>query len=470
MARPKPLAQDSQARGWMDRLSGEVETVGVAPVPEEQRRMTPWKLFIVWAMASASATTPLIAGLLFKFGLVYMVVAIIISWLIGFIPAGLFSEMGREVPLTALIVARKTYGQIGAFLLSLLFTLANAGWFGLNTAIGGQILNALAPVSPVFWMWVVGLIQVVLVLFGMKWLEYFYRYTSLLFVVCYGALAVYLFTHYHLHMPAAAGSLNWGFALTTILSFSILAWTYKISTVSRFAAPKHTSSEGVSAAYFLAPSLGIMLAVLLMGVVGIYSMEGIKTWNVALLGPHIPVWGFVAAIGVALAIVHTNAMNLYPSTVDLLVALNTFRQPRRWEQPVATVVLGLVATLLAVAGILNHVSNFLAGIGDVVFPFTFIMLADWIFVQRRSTPAEAFFERPASALEWFSWPGAVAFLLGFALSDLGDRFLPGFFYNVLPLPVFASLVAAAVYLLLALPLKRRRERPAGRLHLHPHGR
>jgi purine-cytosine permease-like protein len=426
----------------------------VAPVPEEQRRMTPWKLFIVWAMASASATTPLIAGLLYKFGVVYMVVAIVIAWLIGFIPAGLFSEMGREVPLTALIVARKPYGHIGAFLLSVLFTLANAGWFGLNTAIGGMILNALAPVNPSFWMWVVGAVQVVLVLFGMKWLEYFYRYTSLLFVVCYGALAVYLFTHFHLHTPAASGALNWGFALTTILSFSILAWTYKISTVSRFAVPADRSSGPSTAAYFLAPSIGIMLAVLLMGIVGIYSQEAIKNWNVALLGPHIPIWGFLAAIGVALAIVHTNAMNLYPSTVDLLVALNTFRKPSRWEQPIATVILGIVATLLAVGGILNRVQTFLGSIGDVVFPFTFVMLADWLFIRHRRAPAEEFYERPRTLLDWFYWPGVIAFVVGFLISAFGDRVLPSFFYDVLPLPIVGSLIAAAIYLIIAVPLRR----------------
>jgi purine-cytosine permease-like protein len=194
--------------------------------------------------------------------------------------------------------------------------------------------------------------------------------------------------------------------------------------------------------------------VLLMSIVGIYSMQGIKSWNVALLGPHIPVWGFLAAIGVALAIVHTNAMNLYPSTVDLLVALNTFRKPHRWEQPIATVLLGVLATLLAVGGILSHVQNFLGSIGDVVFPFTFVMLADWLFIQRRQTPTEAFFERPRGLLDWFAWPGAVAFALGFVISAWGDRFLPAFFSTDLPLPVVGSLIAAAVYVVLAMPLRR----------------
>ncbi len=436
---------------WWRRVFGEIETVGVAPVPEEQRRMNPWRLFIVWAMASASATTPLIASILYQIGLTNLIAAIVIAWLIGFIPAGLFSEMGREIPLTALIVARRPYGHFGAFLLSLLFTLVNAGWFGLNTAVGAQIMNGLAPVNTNFWIWIIGGIQILLVLFGMKWLEYFYRYTSLAFVVCYGALAAYLFLNYHLPYPHARGATNWGIALTTILSFSILAWTYKISTVSRFATPSSRTGRARDGAFFLAPSIGIMLAVLLMGIVGMYSKEGIGTWNVALLGPKIHGWGFVAAIGVALAIIHTNAMNLYPSTVDLLVALNTLRKPSLWEQPIATVLLGALAALLAVWGILDRVQGFLNGVGDVIFPFTFIMLADWLWVQKKRTPPEAFYRRPRAFLGWFFWPGIVSFLVGFGISVWGDRFLPGFFYDVLPLPVVGAVVAAILYLMLALP-------------------
>jgi purine-cytosine permease-like protein len=109
------------------RVGGEIETVGVAPVPDDQRVQTPRQMFIVWLMASASATTPLIGALLFKFGLTDLIIAIVASWLIGFIPAGLFSEMGREVPLSALVVARKTYGWDGSLLFSVLFSVVNLG-------------------------------------------------------------------------------------------------------------------------------------------------------------------------------------------------------------------------------------------------------------------------------------------------------------------------------------------------------
>jgi purine-cytosine permease-like protein len=61
-------SQQTSASAWR-RVSGEVETVGVLPVPDQQRRTTSGKLTIVWAMTSASATTPLIGALLYPYGL-----------------------------------------------------------------------------------------------------------------------------------------------------------------------------------------------------------------------------------------------------------------------------------------------------------------------------------------------------------------------------------------------------------------
>jgi purine-cytosine permease-like protein len=239
---------------------------------------------------------------------------------------------------------------------------------------------------------------------------------------------------------------NWGSALSIVLTFSILAWTYKLSTTSRFAVPA-SRTGGMKASYFLAPSVGIMLAVLVFGVLGAYSNEATGNWNIALLGSSISGWGFVAAVGAALAVIHTNSMNLYPSTVDLLVALNNIRKPTRWQQPLATIGLGVLGTVLAIAGILDHVQTLITDAGDIIIPFTFVMLVDWLWVQRRRTPAAAFFRYPRRLSDRFV-PGAiVAVAIGFVFGFWGDKFMPGFFYNTLPLPVVAGVIAAILYAL-----------------------
>jgi purine-cytosine permease-like protein len=436
--------QKPEGRSLRQRIGGDVETVGVDPVPEAQRTMTPGKLFIVWMMASASATTPLIGFLLYPYGLTYMIAAIVVAWIIAAVPAGLFSEMGREVPLSALVVSRKTFGWDGSLLFSALFTVVNLGWFGLNTEVGASILSSITHSSSYLWDVIIGGVQIVLVLFGMKWLEIFYRYTIGILIVCYAALAIYLVTHFTLHYPHQTKPMNWGIALTTVLTFSLLAWTYKLSTTSRFAVSS-ARTGGRKASYFLLPSLGIIASVLIMGVLGAYSQEATGNWNIALLGAHITGWGAVAAIGASLAVIHTNAMNLYPSTVDLLVVLNNVHRKMRWEQPIATVVLGIGGTALAIAGILSHVGTLLNDAGDVIIPVTFVMLVDWLYVQKRRTRAAAFFEHPTDLRSRFvpSAIGAVA--VGFILAFWGNDFLPGFFFNTLPLPVVAAVVSSLLY-------------------------
>ncbi len=84
--------------------------------------------------------------------------------------AGLFLKLRWEVPLTALGVARKSYGTAAAFLFSVLFTFVNRGWFGLNAAGAGETLSAITHKSSELGFGIIGVIQVILVLFGMKWL------------------------------------------------------------------------------------------------------------------------------------------------------------------------------------------------------------------------------------------------------------------------------------------------------------
>lgn len=425
------------------RMGDEVETVGIRPVPEDQRTMTPGKLFNVWIMTSASATTPLIGALLFNVGLWYMIGAIVLSWVIAFIPSGILSEMGRQLPLTVMVVARRTYGWTGTFTLSALFTFVNMAWFGLITATGAEVLAALAHTGVTPWYWVVGGADILLVLFGMKWLEYFYRYTAVLLIVSYAALTVYLLMHFHLHMPGQTQPMVWGTQLSTVLGFSIIGWLYVMSTVSRFCRPAGKTPRRT--AYFLLPSIGIMIPTLLMGVVGMFSQQATGNWNVAMLGARISGWGEVAAIGVTLAVVHTNALNLYPASMDFLVIFDSVSKRRRWEQPVATIVFGLLGTVLALAGILNHAEAFVTDVGDVVAPFTFILAVDWLWALRDKTNVETYFARPRTFAGQWRWTAMICVGIGFVISFWGSHFLPGFAYNDLPLPVVGGVVAAALY-------------------------
>lgn len=448
------MANDGAAESgtWLQRIGSEVETVGVEPVPDDQRTSTPGKLFVVWNMTSASAMTPIIGTMLHPYGLWYMIGAIAATWLIFLIPCGLFSEMGRELPLTALVVARRTYGWSATFLLSGLFSLVNMAFFGLNAAAGATIFAALTHTGTTPWCWVVGALDVVLVVFGFKWLEYFYRYTAMLFVACYAALTVYMATHYTLHIPHQTTPMQWGAAISTVAGFSILSWTYKTSTISRFCRP--ADGSGTRTWYFLLPGLGIMLPILVMGVLGVFAQEATGDWNIAVLGTQIPAWGAVAALGAALGILHINAMNLYPSTIDLLVTLNTVCKPRPWQQPVATVALGILGILLAQAGILDHAQTFVTDVGGLVGPFAFVMIVDWLWGLADKHNTDTYFHRGQDDTTGRHLPALLCFLVGSAVSILGKDFLPDGFADAVPLNLAGPMLAAVAYAVVLVVTRR----------------
>ncbi|BFI74522.1 purine-cytosine permease family protein [Sulfurisphaera ohwakuensis] len=430
------------------------EIIGVDPIPDYARNASALKIFNFWAMASASATTPLAGLLLYGVGIRNFIIVVLLSLLIGLIPAALFSEMGRQFPVPALVVSRKTYGFWTSNALSFLYTVVNMGWFGLNDATGGLILASLTHSSPIIWYIVMGIVQIVLVLYGFDWLEWFYRYTAPLLVVCYGILTYLLITTYHVNWGTLMNgdqSVNWGAALTLILSFSILSWTYKISTSTRFAKPYEETKGFMKIIYAIAPGVGIMIPVLLMGIIGYASQAYANNWNIAAVS--FPVHStlllavaFIASLGASLAIIHTNAMNLYPATADLLTALQPFlKKQRKWAQPISTIILGIFSVALAIAGILQHVENFLLLVADLIFPYTFIVILDWYVRLWKKVPVEYFYKIPKTFKDNFNIKAIIATVVGIILSAISINFV---LFDYFPQPVFASIIAMIVYYLL----------------------
>ena len=426
------------------------ETLGIAPVPDSERNMRARSLFVIWGLASASATTPVIGLVLRGMGLSNFFWVIILALLIGLLPSMLLAHMGRQVPIISMVMARRTYGIAGATLLSVLYTVVGAGWFGLNTDVGGQILGTIFPGHGMMWYVILGVIQIALVFFGMEVLEKFYNYTALVFLLCYAVLAYYLFVRYPFVMPRQVGVVEWGKDVDLILSFSLLAWAYIFPTVTRFCPPPTPEETPARRAIFmLAPSLGVMAAVLAMGALGLIALRMTGDWNIALLGRSLPVWGEISAIGVILAIAHTNAMNLYPAVTTLLAVNTDGKSANRMLQPALVIILGIFSTVLAVLGILGFIQGFLSVLGSLLFPFTFILVVDWFHGRYYADPVSLFYRRARRFTEWFSWPApwAIAMLVvGVGLAD-SERLVPKGLVHFVPWQVCSALIVTIIYYL-----------------------
>ena len=434
------------------------EVVGVNPIPKKERNMTSWKFFIFWAMASGAALVPIAGEKLYNMGLIYAIIAILLATGIGLIPAGLISDMGRQIPVPSLVVARKTYGYMSSGGYSLIFTFLNLGYFGLNDSVGALIISSLTHTSIIDWYIIMGGIQILLVLLGARWLEYFFRYTAPLLIISFGILTYFLFTTYRINTASLLtpiGPFTWGAALDFLLGFSILAWTYKISTQTRFGVPfSGREKRKTRTGYFVASPIGIMLPVLLMGIVGFFgnSVDPGTGWNVAVLafpGVHgiYRIVIIIAAVLLALSLIHPNAMNLYPATADLLTSLQPLfgkSVHEKWAQPVATLLLGIGGIVLAIAGILARISSFIDILEAIIFPFTFILIFDWFMRLRHTTKINDYYKIPGTLKNNVRVGALIPAIIGTVIAIFGIGPYD-YIFAYFPEALFGSLVGLLLY-------------------------
>ena len=423
-----------------------VETLGVDPVPRSRRVMKAGTVFVVWALASASATTPIIGLLLKGMSVGRFTILVSVATLCGLWPGMMMSEMGRDRPVISMVTAKRTFGSAGAAALTALYALVGAAWFGLNTAVGAEIVGALVPKWAGGALIVLGVAQTVLVLFGMPLLEKFYRYTGPIFVLCYGVLAYYLFSRYPFSWPIQRAPVDWGRDIDLVLSFSLLAWAYDFPTVTRFCVPRDATEPVLTRWRFrLSAPLGVMSAVLVMGILGLLSLHLAGLWNVALLAKSLPLWGEVSAVGVILAIAHTNAMNLYPAVTKVMMLVDAARVRRSAvQQPFTVIALGAFSTYLAYAGILHAVQSFLSILGAFLFPFTFILVLDYVLSSAPQASGDQDGGRPGAESGARTGMALVVLLLGLGLGEWSPPFT-GSVARFVPWQMVVAVSAALLY-------------------------
>lgn len=425
-----------------------VETFGVAPVPHAKRIMGPGMLFLIWALASASVSTPIIGLVLKGVGLWNFVWVVVFAFLIDLIPSMLLSHMGRQVPVISMVMAKRTFGIGGASAIAILFTVVDVVWIGVSTDVGGKILDTLFPGKGVLWCILLGVMPIVIVFFGMEMMEKFYKYTSLLFLLCYAILIYYLFMHYSFVMPVATTPMNWGKSIDLMLSFSLVAVAFP--TATRFCLPADCAERPTRRfLYMLAPVTGVMLAKFLMGLLGLVAVQMTGDWNIALLDKNLPVWGVISVIATILSLAHHNTMNLYQAVTKFLMTVNVKGRSQLWMQPSAVVLLGAISTSLAFVEILNFIGSFLHVLGSLVFPFTFILVFNWFYERNYADPVSLFYKMPRSWPEYFLWPAPWAIcmlMVGIGLAQ--SRYCSGLqIMDIIPWQALSAMISGFVYYL-----------------------
>ena len=117
----------------------------LAPTTIEQRTWSTWNIAALWIGMSVVITTYTLAGGFIEEGMNWWqaMITILLGNTIVLVPMVLNAHAGTKYGISFPVLCRASFGTKGANIPAILRAIVACGWFGIQTWIGGEALNAL---------------------------------------------------------------------------------------------------------------------------------------------------------------------------------------------------------------------------------------------------------------------------------------------------------------------------------------
>ena len=306
------------------------------------------------------------AVLAFLFGSVILEVIMCIVGIVG----------QREGLNTALLARWTGFGEVGASLVGLAIGISLIGWFGIQSAISAESLEALMPGALPSWAWclIFGLIVTAIVAVGFGGMQWLANVTVPLFLALVGWSIISELSRHSiselLTSPPPGPSITVGQG-TAIVAGGLIVGAIITADMTRY---NRSVLDVVKQTV-----VGVTLGEFVIGLAGVLLAHAAGTGNVVAI-----VTSSVGLIGLLIVLTGTlkiNDWNLYSSSLGLVNFVSTaFR--RDLHRVTTTIVLGVVGSVLAAAGILGHFTDFLIVLGVAFPPIAGIMIAEYFIVKQ----------------------------------------------------------------------------------------
>lgn len=329
-----------------------VETTGIEPIPEDERKTQPWELGGLWAGAFMNYASLLTGSLLIVFGLGVLdaLSAITVGALLAAIVLGLVSVSGPRAGVPQIVFSRFVFGHRGAYLAGILTLFLAIGWFAVDCVIATNALVQLAGEAGVSssqplkfsLLLVVILISMVVAVFGHRTVVVFERFGAVAFLAFCLLLLVVLAPKIQWGLSTSlSGSAHLGaWLLGASVTFALVAsWFSFAADYSRYL-PSRTSASRITGWV----AAGAALPMIGLGMLGVLFFS-IDTKTGDLLTTIVKHTDRPLAVGfllfVALGMIWANYLDVYTAG---LVALALDVPLRRWQTALLS---GIVGGLLA---------------------------------------------------------------------------------------------------------------------------
>lgn len=297
------------------------------------------------------------------------------SFILGIIGA-LCAYVGAKTGLSTSMISRFLFGNVGARIVSVVLGIFSLGWFGVQVGFFASNMQTAflnlwgMDLSLGLLSFIGGMLMMSTAIWGYRSIERLSAWSVPLLVIF---IAIAIFTAFHANGTAAiwepiSGSpIPMGTAISLVIGIFIVG-TVLSPDIARWA---RTPMHAITAAFigfFVGNSFMTVIAIFLSRV-----MDSDDLTNIFLaLGLGLP-----AIIVLTLAQWTTNTSNLYSASLGFSVVFQ--RVPKK----LITVVAGVLATVLAVAGIYDKFLTFLNIITMFVSPIGGIYTAEFLLVDRK---------------------------------------------------------------------------------------
>ncbi|ALX66358.1 purine-cytosine permease family protein [Microbacterium sp. XT11] len=339
----------------------------------------PWFGIAVQRFGQVSALSQFLLGATLGYSMTFgeAVLAFLFGSLILEVIMCVVGFIGQREGLNTALLARWTgFGEIGASLVGLAIGISLIGWFGIQSAISAQSLDALMPGALPVWAWslIFGLAVTAIVAFGFVGMQWLANVTVPLFLILVGWSVISELTRHDftelLTGPAPGPSMSvW--AGTGIVAGGLIVGAIITGDMTRFNRSRadvvKQTVVGVSLGEFVIGLAGVLLA----HAAGTGDIVAIVTSSVGFIGLFIVLTGTLKI----------NDWNLYSSTLGLVNFIST-AFGKNLHRVTTTIVLGVVGSVLAAVGILGQFTEFLTVLSVAFPPIAGIMVAEYYVVRR----------------------------------------------------------------------------------------
>src|SRR6266545_4257930 len=420
------------------------------PVPAERRTWNWWHIASLWiGMAICIPTYTLASGLIDS-GWTWQaaVGAVILGNFVVLVPIALNSHAGTRYGIPFPVLARASFGVLGANIPALLRGLVACGWFGIQTWIGGWAIYKLVEV---IWPGIATLPQILPSFVGLNTGEF------LCFMIFWawaraGSLGAMLQNPTTNRAGVPTGNV-FGAGLTSAVAF----WGTMALSIPDFSRYARSQRDQV-----IGQAVGLPATMALFAFIG----AAVTSATAVIFGTRIadpvallariggPLMIMVSMAGLTVATLTTNI------AANIVAPANGFSNlaPHRISFKQGAMITAVIGILMMPWRLYNdaaaYIFTWLIGYGALLGPIAGIMIADY-FVLRRGILAVDDLYRRGGVYEYRRGVNGVAiaaFVLGVApslpgfVAALGGRAVSGFFGGVYNWAWFVGfLVSAAVY-------------------------